>query len=155
MQACINTHRNWNRPWIQFHLWNSHHVAVCVYCFRDFSGWWRISNYSLLLVKIQDLLKIHLDSSANNSVNILFITLLLVNRVIQALNYTKIAHFSMIFLTNLAYTPVNWNLWNAWNWNRALFHWNRSSQLSMFHRNSIETCVCLCTSGRVTLLNVS
>ena len=36
--------------------------------------------------------------------NIAFITLLLVNQVIQALNYTKIEHFSMVFLTNLAYT---------------------------------------------------
>ena len=26
-----------------------------------------------------------------------------INRVIQALNFTKIEHFSMIFLTNLAY----------------------------------------------------
>jgi hypothetical protein len=32
----INTRRNWNRPWIQFHLWNSGAIDNCTWSCRDF-----------------------------------------------------------------------------------------------------------------------
>jgi len=72
-------------------------VLQSMHCVCTMLPWlWRISSYSLLLVKIQDYKKF-ISILDKYSVNIAFITLLLVNRVIQALNYTKIDIFQWFF----------------------------------------------------------